>query len=1194
VKLLEIVRFELAYQLRRLATWLFLGVVALVAFVMVRDNYLSDARDGAYFLNGPFVVAVVTVIGTLVWLLVAAAVAGDAAARDVHTRMHPLTHTVPVRRAEYLGGRFLAAFAVNALVLLGVPAGILLALHAPGMDAAVLGPPRPAAYLTAYAFVALPNAFVGTAVQFSLAARSGRSQAAYLGSFLLFLAAYVVAPVLSRENWALARLVDPVGVIGILSELPEGWTPLEKSTRLLELQGALLANRLLWVGIALGMLALTHRRFRFAPPAAAPRRVRAARPAPAASGPALVPVRRVPRGFGPANHARQALSIAWMSFRQIAAGRSGAVLLGVLALLLVLTVPQNLEHMGVPLAPRTDHLIRVLTAPLTRFSPPWMIIPLLTVFWAGELVWREREAGLGEITGAAPVPEAILFLGRFLGLGLLLAALLGLLMGVGLAVQGLAGDGDLGVGSYLRVFFVLQLADYLLFALLALVVHVVVDHKALGHLAGLAAYAAIGTASLLGVEDNLLVYGSDPGWSYGDMRGFGSFPGPWLWFKLYWAAWALLLAVAARLLWVRGRGGGAGARLRLARRRLTRRTAGSAAAGAGLVLALGGFIFYNTNVINGDATAAGASARRAEYERRYGRYEGIPQPRPAAIRLAVEIHPAAGAVEIRGAYRLVNRGAVPIDSVHVATVPGVETDSVAFDRPAAAVLVDANLGHRIYALRAPLPPGGSLRMTFRVRVRPRGFLNRAGDVSVAANGTAFSSHQWLPAIGYQRGRALRDPGRRRAHGLPPRPALPPLTDEAARRDLTGAERIDFEAVVGTDADQVAIAPGVLRGTWTRGGRRYFRYATDAAIDSEYSLYSARYALRRASWNGVEIQVFHHPGHGANVDRVIRAVQASLRHYTRRFGPYPYGYLRFVEEPGPGMGMSADAGVISFGEGFSLLRPEGDPRELDLVFAVVAHEVAHQWWGTRLAPAQVEGAPLLTEALATYSALGVVEETFGPEYLRRHLAWLREAYATPRARASVPLLRAGDDPLLGYRRGPLALYALSRYVGEARVDEALRRFFQDHAGGAPPLPTSLDLYRELRAVTPDAQKCLLSDLFESNTFWDVVIESATAAPAGGGAWRVTLRVRARKTTVDTAGVETVVPMDDRFQFGVFAPAEAGAAEGRPLYLRMHRVRSGRQTITLTVPVTPARAGIDPYHLLTDSDSDDKLLNITLNR
>ena len=47
------------------------------------------------------------------------------------------------------------------------------------------------------------------------------------------------------------------------------------------------------------------------------------------------------------------------------------------------------------------------------------------------------------------------------------------------------------------------------------------------------------------VRDNLLLYGRDPGWLYSDMNGFGPFAAPFVWFKLYWAAWALLLAVAA-------------------------------------------------------------------------------------------------------------------------------------------------------------------------------------------------------------------------------------------------------------------------------------------------------------------------------------------------------------------------------------------------------------------------------------------------------------------------------------------------------------------------------------------------------------------------------------------------------------------------------------------------------------------------
>src|SRR6185503_3982086 len=128
-------------------------------------------------------------------------------------------------------------------------------------------------------------------------------------------------------------------------------------------------------------------------------------------------------------------------------------------------------------------------------------------------------------------------------------------------------------------------------------------------------------AGVLGIEHNLLVYGGAPAWSYTDMRGFGASIAPWLWFKLYWAAWALLLAVVARLLWVRGRDPGLGARLALVRQRFTRPAAATAAAAVGLMLAFGGFVFYNTNILNGRAFSAAMVERDAAYERRYGQYE---------------------------------------------------------------------------------------------------------------------------------------------------------------------------------------------------------------------------------------------------------------------------------------------------------------------------------------------------------------------------------------------------------------------------------------------------------------------------------------------------------------------------------------------------------------------------------------------
>ena len=41
------------------------------------------------------------------------------------------------------------------------------------------------------------------------------------------------------------------------------------------------------------------------------------------------------------------------------------------------------------------------------------------------------------------------------------------------------------------------------------------------------------------------------------------------------------------------------------------------------------------------------------------------------------------------------------------------------------------------------------------------------------------------------------------------------------------------------------------------------------------------------------------------------------------------------------------------------------------------------------------------------------------------------------------------------------------------------------------------------------------------------------------------------------------------------------------MQKHRIRSGEQTITVTVPRKPVRAGIDPYHLLIDWELDDNI-------
>ena len=362
MKFREIVRYQFTYQLRRLSTWFFFTALVVVAFLFVRQNYLADTRSDDFYLNGPFVIASVTVFCGLLWAVLAASVAGEIAARDGETGMEPLAYTAPVSKAQYLGGRFVAAWALNALLLLAVPVGILLAVYAPGVDPEVVGPFRPAAFLTAYGFIALPNAFIGTAIQFAWAMLGRRALAGYVGTVVLFVVAYggmlVLGLFFGRRD--LVPLLDVFGHLFITSDLTLGWTPIEKSTRLIDLHGPLLWSRLLWVGVALGTLAFTYVRFRREHSTTNARWLISRR-----HGPRRRRIRnrcghhadRPPRGarrrFGLATWTRQTLAIAWTSFAAIATSWTGLLLQ--IAIAAVSSCPGTWRISDPPLLPRTDY-----------------------------------------------------------------------------------------------------------------------------------------------------------------------------------------------------------------------------------------------------------------------------------------------------------------------------------------------------------------------------------------------------------------------------------------------------------------------------------------------------------------------------------------------------------------------------------------------------------------------------------------------------------------------------------------------------------------------------------------------------------------------------------------------------------------------------------------------------------------------
>jgi ABC-type transport system involved in multi-copper enzyme maturation permease subunit len=1189
VKLREVFRYEVEYHVRSAATLAYAGFLFLVAVWM----FLATG-DGEPFINSPVRIAGGSVLPGMLGMLVTAALFGDAAVRDVRCRMDALVYSAPVGKRAYLGGRYLGALAVNAVLLVAIPLGVLAATAvAARVSPDSVLPLRLGAYLQTYFIFLLPNLVLVGAILFTLGTLARRMLPVYLGAFAIFVL-YVVAlnyaPQL--DSSMLASLVDPFGLV-TLQQMTRYWTEAEQQTRLIGLPDTLVWNRAFWLLVAGAVLAVMHRTFRFAHPTGGRRRSaeRETAVGPRIRGVWPVQVPRLAGSFGFRTTLQQTLAVARNALAEVAGKRWLAVVLLAcvgLPLLWGWNVGDTVTVFDTSTWPVTLLITEVVLAQRSAA----LFLVLVFVF-AGELVWKEREAGTAEIVDAAPVPDGVALVGRFLALAVLVVLFQAAAMVGGLLIQALQGYYDFELGLYLRVVFGIKLVDYLLLGALAMTIHVLVDHKHVGHMVVVLAYAFTRLAGpLFGIDHHLLLYGTDPGWSYSDMNGFGPFAGPLVWFRSYWAAWALLLLVLATLFWVRGREPGVPARIRQAVGPISGPVAGTGGVAVVLILAFGGFIFYNTNVLNEYRSSGERGVPQAEYERRYGEYRDIPQPTITRAELRVELYPHEPAAELRGSYRLVNRAGVAIDSVHVVIPAGLEARSLSFDHAAEPVVVDDEVGYRIYALERALAPGDSLTLDFDVAFRPRGFPNSGIQTDVVSNGTSLDRRQ-MPLVGYQPILELTSEELREDLGLAPRPARPEPEDAAEFEDrwsIRDADLVHVDAVIGTAADQIAVTSGLLRRTWTENGRRYFHYQTEEPISFGGSIFSARYAVSNDVWNDVPLRIFHHREHADGLDPLFAGMKSALGYMTEHFGPYPYGMLRIVEKPRYGGGFgSAHPYLMALSEDAFFSRVEEG--EVDQPFYGTAHEVAHTWWGGIVRGAPVHGAAFLSESLANYSAMAITEDTYGPEMGRRVYEFQMERYLRGRAAQGreVPVLRVEDQPYIAYRKGALALWTLREHIGEEAVNAALKRYLEKYRGAGPPYPTSLDLFAELGAVTPDSLDGLLEDWFETITLWDVSTERAVVQPTGAGEYTVILDVRAKKMRADGSGRQSEVPMDDLVQIGVFAPGEGGEP-GEPLHLERHRIRSGQQTIRVTVPREPARAGIDPYRMLIDLERGDNLVRV----
>jgi aminopeptidase N len=287
--------------------------------------------------------------------------------------------------------------------------------------------------------------------------------------------------------------------------------------------------------------------------------------------------------------------------------------------------------------------------------------------------------------------------------------------------------------------------------------------------------------------------------------------------------------------------------------------------------------------------------------------------------------------------------------------------------------------------------------------------------------------------------------------------------------------------------------------------------------------------------------------------------------------------------------------MPYGEGIGFITDLRNVTEddIDLVYYVVAHEMAHQYWAHQFIGAGMRGTEMMSESFAQYAALMVMEREYGRDKMNKFLKYEMNGYLRGRGsefEAERPLMETENQGYIHYQKGSVIMYYLKEMIGEDKVNQALQKLIDEHAYREPPYPTSWTAVNAFQEVTPDSLQYLIDDMFKKITLFSNRTVDAKYVQEGDE-YVVTLNTYSEKFRSDSLGKQTEIPLIDYIDIGVFAQTESEKVYGTPLVYERVKITQAENTFTFRLKEKPYQAGIDPYNYLIDRLPDDNVKRVT---
>jgi ABC-type transport system involved in multi-copper enzyme maturation permease subunit len=1195
-----IARFELRYQLRNPVFWV---ATILIFLLTLGGNSVESIRLGAggnIHNNAPTAIVNVHIMMSLFFMLVTTAFVGNVVVRDDETGFGGIIRSTKVGKMPYMFGRFTGAFLGAAIAFLGVPLALWIGTFMPWVNPEFLGPNRLQDYAFAYFVIALPNLLITSAIFFAIASWTRSVTYSYI-TVIVFMFAYFALTAMLRKwpDLSFGAYFEPFGSIAYGLGV-RYLTPIQQNTESLQLTSLLLSHRLVWLAISVAIVSFVVARFNFATrgvsarsasrQAAQEQKLAAVKPMLVDALPATTPAQAV---------WHQLRTRALIEMKMVFKSPAFWVLAFVGTLNLFFTLTLTGRMYDVPIWPRTYAIIDTVR------GASILITLLMTIYFSGEVVWRERERRINEIVDTTPLPNWIFLVSKLAGVvGALTALSVIAVLLEALLYQLVSGVTDVELGQWMAWFVIPNILYVIHLSVLAIVVQALSPNKFVGWAIMLLYLVSTTVFAGMGLDHPLINYAEAP-MALSEMNGNDYMGVTAWWLRGYWTAFAAILAVIGHLMWRRGTAVTLGGQWRTLPARLRGTPLALLSLALVLTIGIGGFLFYNMNILNTRVSKDELDRRAAQYEKEYSRYLDQPEPKLTDIKLDVDLQPSRNWVRFDGAYRFENKTPSPIELLHVrmaAPITRVEAMSV----PGATLVKDdkENL-HRIYRFDKPLQPGASGTLTFRTEMGRRGLSAlptdkswHEVDVQPSRNGAYLTNLVFAPALGMVRSSFLQGNILRKKYGLAPALPTPKLDDKVAvNQSYAGVDRVNTDITVSTDPDQKLIVTGARVSDKIANGRHVARFVSPIPTLNFITIQSGRYKVKSIDVNGVKASVYYTRQHPMNVDRMLGVIKDSLNYYTKNFGPYQYNYARVIERPDYGGTANSAPGTVGYSERFGFTADFRDPKRVDYLAFITAHEFSHQYWFHQVMPGNVEGAEVLTETPSQYAGIMVMKQRYGHDQIRRFLQFEQNDYLQGRRRESSeerPLALVNKQGYIHYYKGSVVMYLIQDRLGEDRVNGVLRSIINRYRFQPPPFARSVDLVNGLLAIarTP-AERELINDLFYRITLYDLRAKQAVTRKLPNGEYETVITVDAGKVYADGKGNERKAPFAEDLDIGVFSMNPADLRFGRENVLSMKRlpIRSGEQKIRLVTKRKPIYAGVDPYLTFIDRNVNDNTIPVT---